>query len=463
MSSELKESKRIEEDDLKVETCPICCDLYTTNTRKKISCNFCAYKCCISCYKKYCTSTLNEPHCMSCKKKWSREFLCSFFPKTFINNDYKKHQENLLLEREKSMMPSTQIYIEYKKQAEMYLKMAYEVQEKINALQDEYNSLMRLHNSNMNKYLNPKSFASEIKSDNERKKVTFTKPCPVDNCRGFINNRWNCGVCATKICNECHEIKRDEHKCDPSVVETIKLLKTDTKACPKCHTLIHKLEGCDQMWCTICKTAFSWNTGKIISGQVHNPHYFEYLRRLGREDEEIANRFGENPCNRRIDGVLNRINVLHRRRVGGGLDRFYPGTENFRNIYNMTQHLFHLENVEMPRYRNMEEQEMINVDLRIQYLDSLLTEEDLKIKIQRRNKKLMFNQNMMEVLQMHYDVMLDFLNELLIQLENNKEDWKDFFDRTKKLCEYTLENINKIKTVYNYKASLDHLVFGHTV
>ena len=121
------------------------------------------------------------------------------------------------------------------------------------------------------------------------------------------------------------------------------------------------------MWCTICKTAFSWNTGKIISGQVHNPHYFEYLRRLGREDEEIANRFGENPCNRRIDGVLNRINILHRRRIGGVLDRFYPGTENFRNIYNMTQHLFHLENVEMPRYRNMEEQEMINVDLRIRY------------------------------------------------------------------------------------------------
>jgi len=58
MSSELKESKRIEEDDLKVESCPICCDLYTTNTRKKISCNFCTYKCCISCYKKYCTSTL---------------------------------------------------------------------------------------------------------------------------------------------------------------------------------------------------------------------------------------------------------------------------------------------------------------------------------------------------------------------------------------------------------------------
>jgi hypothetical protein len=389
--------------------------------------------------------------------------LCSFFPKTFINNDYKKHQENLLLEREKSMMPSTQIYIEYKKQAEMYLKFAYEVQEKINSLQDEYNSLMRLHQTNFNKYLYPKSYASEIKSDNEKKTVTFTKPCPVSNCRGFINNRWNCGVCSAKICNECHEIKKDEHKCDPSVVETIKLLKSDTKPCPKCHTPIHKLEGCDQMWCTICKTAFSWNTGKVINGQVHNPHYFEYLRRLGQEDEEIANRFGDNPCNRRIDVILNRINSLHRRRYNINDRHPQHAIDNFRTIYNMTQHLYHLENVEMPRYRNNEEQEMINVDLRIQYLDNQITEEDLKIKIQRRNKKLMFNQNMMEVLQMYYDVMLDFLNELLIQLETSKENWKDFFEKTRKLSEYTLENINKIKTVYNYKSNLNNLVFSHIV
>ena len=86
------------------------------------------------------------------------------------------------------------------------------------------------------------------------------------------------------------------------------------------------------MWCTICKTAFSWNTGKVINGQVHNPHYFEYLRRLGREDEEIANRFGENPCNRRIDGVLNRINILHRRRIGEGLDIYL-------SAYNLRMHV----------------------------------------------------------------------------------------------------------------------------
>ena len=33
------------------------------------------------------------------------------------------------------------------------------------------------------------------------------------------------------------------------------------------------------MWCTECKVAFNWNSGKIIyGGQIHNPHYYQYMR-----------------------------------------------------------------------------------------------------------------------------------------------------------------------------------------
>jgi hypothetical protein len=448
MSSDKKQedSKTYDEEDIKVEACPICCEMYSQTIRKKIKCNYCNYKSCASCFKKYCISTTNEPHCMSCKKKWSREFLASVLTKKFMNEDYKKHQEDLLLERELAMMPSTQYYLERKKVAKDYLDAADRIQDEINKLQSKHEEYLLCYNRNMNIYNYPKSYRREASSE-EKREVAFTKPCPKDGCRGFINNRWNCGVCASKICSECHEIKADEHKCDENVVQSVKLIKAETKSCPKCYTPISKIVGCDQMWCTICKTAFSWTTGKAINGPIHNPHYFEYLRTIGREDEEIMNRFGQN-CNQEgINGIFRRLNAVYRRNLP--MDR----QSNFTVLFNYIQHLFHLENVEIPRYNNNEDDEIQNVDLRIQYLENIIDRDTLKIKIQRRKKKVLFSQNILEIVQMYYDVSLDLIRELLLNIETEREVWDDFIQKARKLQNYTEESMEKIKTCYSYKNS----------
>lgn len=124
-----------------------------------------------------------------------------------------------------------------------------------------------------------------------RQRAEFIKKCSDPECRGFLSTRWKCGLCEKQTCMDCHEIKHDDadapHVCDPNVVETIKLLKSDTKNCPSCQTSIFKIDGCDQMWCTQCKTGFSWTTGKIEM-KLHNPHYYEWRRQNGGLDREAG-------------------------------------------------------------------------------------------------------------------------------------------------------------------------------
>lgn len=127
------------------------------------------------------------------------------------------------------------------------------------------------------------------KRDNGAKKnrAEFVKKCGDSECRGFLSTRWKCGLCEKTTCIDCHEVKIDEvpHVCDQNCVATIKLLKTDTKDCPQCQASIFKIDGCDQMWCTLCKTGFSWSTGKIEM-KLHNPHYYEWRRQNGGLDRE---------------------------------------------------------------------------------------------------------------------------------------------------------------------------------
>lgn len=122
-------------------------------------------------------------------------------------------------------------------------------------------------------------------------KVEFLCTCPYPSCRGMVTvKKLKCVVCYKKVCEDCREpleLEKSAHKCNPQILENIKLLKEDTKPCPKCAVGIFRIQGCSQMFCTICKISFSWDTGKINAGRVHNPHAIEWFRQNGNIDRDI--------------------------------------------------------------------------------------------------------------------------------------------------------------------------------
>jgi hypothetical protein len=154
-------------------------------------------------------------------------------------------------------------------------------------------------------------------------KAKFIMKCPDGECRGFLSTAYKCGTCQQWACPDCLVMKtaKDaEHTCDPGVKESVAMIIKESHPCPKCGERISKVDGCDQMYCIDCHTAFSWNTGQIVNGIIHNPHYYEYLRKLG--NGTAPRNAGDVPCGGvpyygHIDRAIRNFSVADKRAIIG--------------------------------------------------------------------------------------------------------------------------------------------------
>ena len=262
---------------LKMEVCDICCDKYTSQLRKPIECKFCNYKACTACVKNYLTTIVMDPKCMKCAVAWDPEFIDSILSKHFRVGELKKHRELILLEREKIKLPETMILVEIELDKRKKEKEIEEMMVQRTLL------LKQAEELNLEMYNMRLEIRQPIPGGSRT--YTFTRACPSEGCRGYLNSSYTCEICEVHVCKTCHEIKDikedEEHICKPENIETAKLLAKDSKPCPKCSCMIFKIDGCNQIWCTQCHTAFDWKSGQLTTGVVHNPHYFEWMRNQG--------------------------------------------------------------------------------------------------------------------------------------------------------------------------------------
>ena len=368
------------------DQCAICIEPFTKQAHKKqAKCPYCSVKACVKCTQTYLLGTSEDAHCMECRKAWTRETLDTILLTTWLNGDYKKHRENVLLDREKSRLPAAQLIVARRKQAEEYYperqRVADEIKELLEKLEEknqriiQINTIISIYNAGQDPFEN-----STAKEHVERR--TFIMPCPASGCRGFLSSAYKCGVCDIYVCPDCREIKGADrevpHTCDPNTVETVRAIKKETRPCPDCGSNIFKIDGCDSMFCTNCKTPFSWKTGKKIThGAIHNPHYFEYIRAAN--GGVMPRDPGDIPCGAHLPNAWTFEREVIRR---------FPGLSATDTdwLFQALRQITHIQHVDVPSLINRAE-DMDNTEHNIRYLKKEIDEVHWKRLLQQREKR----------------------------------------------------------------------------
>ena len=348
---------------------------------------------------------------MGCRKAWTREVMDSILLTTWLNGEYKKHRENVLLDREKSRLPAAQLVCERRKRVSEYIPQRTALETEIAELNTRLNTLHRQLES-VNIIIGRLSAGQEPYATGETKETVerraFVMPCPADGCRGFLSQAYKCGICDIYACAECREVKgldRDApHTCKPENVESVRMIKKDSRPCPDCGVNIHRISGCSQIFCTNCHIAFDYNTGKkVTNGVIHNPHYYEYLRTMN--GGVMPRAPGDIPCGAHLPNAWSFQNDISRK---------FPGlltNVNFTWLLSALRVITHIQHVEVPRYTNHAE-DTDNTDTNVRYLEKDIDEKRWKQILQQREKRRMKRDDMRMRLEAFVGACIDIYGRL---------------------------------------------------
>ena len=306
------------------EVCPVCADNFTKKLRYKVECFSCNYTACCKCIRQFILLDSNvEANCMNCKMSWNDKFVYEQLTPSFFLNKYRNHIKNMAVQQQLALVPASQLDAERVLSREKLNKIninlhnltsAYNVISKV----DEVDFIIDFKQNLLNLITNKKAERDRLKefcdSGNSDKKVYYSRPCGNVDCKGMLqSNKTLCGLCNKNTCQKCFKVyeKDIKHECNPDDIATAKLIKSDTKYCPKCNFGITKINGCDVMFCTQCATSFHWKTLQVLTKNLHNPHYVEYLRNNGtiQERNNLANNCTANPTITDFD--MQRFRSIH--------------------------------------------------------------------------------------------------------------------------------------------------------
>lgn len=455
-------------------TCNICAENFNKSNRFGVSCPYCNMDACRQCWT---TWFLNEtePTCMfpNCGKDWTRAHIRENFTQKFITKDLKMHREQVLFDKERALLPATQPYVEV-------INLKKHLDKDIRAFEAQIGEIRNQMLDREAEYRRQRRILlgeTDGGGGTRQERSAFIRACPVQDCRGFLSSQWKCGVCENWTCPECNLVKGTdkncEHTCNADDVATAKLIANDTRSCPTCGMGIYKIDGCDQMWCTQCHTAFSFRTGRI-ENNIHNPHYYEWMRRTG---QELARAPGDVPGGRCQEVNINHILV---RNLMSEMQKILPIVQH--NEYAICIELFAQDNETQVVINDIYEQmkaelnenitivvgvarEIIHIEhylrdnrlvnridenrqMRIDYLMKNLTEEDFKTQLQRKEKKFLKTTEIHNVLNLFTQSATDIILRFARDVGTKKYINRDTFEELNRLKEYVDECFADIARTY---------------
>ena len=144
------------------------------------------------------------------------------------------------------------------------------------------------------------------------------------------------------------------------------------------------------MWCTQCKTAFSWRTGLELHERVHNPHFYEWQRKNGGGVAPRVEEYHLGPCEHITYAVL--IRAIY--------------NEEVRAFHQFSGHI--LATIPQP-------EEICNLGLRIDYLLGEINEDIFARKIQQRDKKKAKETEMRQIIEVFCQAVSDVFRKIVNQ------------------------------------------------
>jgi len=290
------EKRKVEKEEK--EVCPICADTYTAVLRRKIVCKFCFKDACTKCIEQYLLGRIEDAHCIHCRVNYSDSVLKEICTKTYLQQTYFRHRQEILMNRERASLPALQDMAKRERTNREYIQRIRKAREDLNALRHDKARLI-LQSSALTSLIRSKIQLGETaekeqkemqeifeledqcrssirekkreislltneqwrsqranaanqavteEEDEKEERKKFIRRCMKPGCQGFLSTAWKCGICEHYSCSKCFTVKGPDHDtphtCKKEDLDTAELIRADSKPCPKCGEFINKSSGC---------------------------------------------------------------------------------------------------------------------------------------------------------------------------------------------------------------------------